>query len=118
MDRVLQSVVSDLRYPGRHFLQQAGSYPQGSPNPFPFYSPNLGVSTSALDRGISTVTLPQQAPIYHNDLTDKNFWQWVVQMQHLRDVGNGIVEVTYVFHNFGPFNLHFIDAPWGGFTFR
>ncbi|GAQ83807.1 hypothetical protein KFL_001630050 [Klebsormidium nitens] len=117
MDRVLQSCVSDLRYPGAYTLQQAGSYPQKSPNPFPLYSPNLGVSTGALDRGISVVTLPQQAQIYERDLADKNFWQWVLLQQHLRDIGNGIVELTYVFHNFGPFDLQFVDAPWGGFKF-
>jgi hypothetical protein len=34
--------------------------------------------------------------------------------QQTRDMGNGIVEVTYVFYNFGDLAYEFLNIPWGG----
>lgn len=116
IDRVLMTVAvagakntAELPY----FIHQAGTYMDAKQGmTAPFWSPMLGVQDDLAASTYRTLVWPQQAHVY----APIPWRSHVLLQQHVRDVGDGIVEITYVYTNFGEDTLDFIDLPWSGFA--
>lgn len=116
IDRVLQTVAvsGDKNTAAQpYFIHQAGTYvhpPAGVSQPF--WSPMLGSEVDETAATLHTLVWPQQAHIY----ADIPWRSSLLLQQHVRDVGDGVVEIVYVYTNFGADTLDFIDFPWAGFA--
>jgi hypothetical protein len=97
-------------------IQQAGAY---GDRVNPQYSANLAAAQLGAE-DFSVVTLPLYAhPGADSSLQNsenRTYWPWVLLQQHLRDIGNGLIEITYIYHNFGPVAYNFYDI-WGAAKF-
>lgn len=116
VDRVLQFVLVDSSKhsaPKKCFIHQAGTYEAPSLGlNTPFWSPLLGRRSEPDTATFRTLVWPQQAHVYQ-DIA----WQsQVLAQQIVRDVGDGIIEVTYVITNFGAYTFDHTNMPWSGFT--
>ncbi|MEK0314754.1 hypothetical protein [Cohnella sp. 56] len=103
-----QSVYDSMAY----YIHQAGVY-EGKDttalgrNGF-FYSPKLAYGWDASDKSYSMLSWGQQAhiPSIHRS--------GILYYEKVRDIGDGIIEVTYVISNFGTERIDDITLPWGG----
>jgi hypothetical protein len=116
IDRVLMTVaVASAKNSAEqpYFIHQAGTYKDADQGmTYPFWSPMFGVQDDVAAATYRTVVWPQQAHVY----ADIPWRSDVLLQQHVRDVGDGIVEITYVYTNYGEDTLDFIDLPWSGFA--
>jgi hypothetical protein len=116
IDRVLQTVAvsGDKNTAAKpYFIHQAGTYvhpPIGVDKPY--WSPMLAEEIDETTATLHTLVWPQQAHIY----ADIAWRSSLLLQQHVRDVGDGVVEITYVYTNFGDDKLDFVDFPWAGFA--
>lgn len=116
IDRVLQFVLVDSSKhsaPQKCFIHQAGTYeaPLLGLNK-PFWSPLLGWRSEAETATFRTLVWPQQAHVYQ----DIPWQSQVLAQQIVRDVGDGIIELTYVITNFGEYTFDHTNMPWSGFA--
>jgi hypothetical protein len=110
VDRVLQTVMVNNALGSseeKYFIHQSGTYANDGLD-FPFYSPILSESFNQTTKTYSTVVWPQQAHI------PTNFTSKMLVEQHVKDLGDGVVEISYVYHNFGNDLINFINTPWVG----
>ena len=116
IDRVLQTVaVSTSKNSNSqpYFIHQAGTYIDPSKGlTCPFWSPILGSKIDEGKKSFYTLVWPQQAHVYD----DINWTSKLILQQKIRDMGDGIIEITYVYTNFGEDRIDFIDFPWSGFS--
>lgn len=116
IDRVLMTVaVSSAKNTAElpYFIHQAGTYQDADQGmTMPFWSPMLGAQDDAAASTYRTVVWPQQAHVY----ADIPWRSDLLLQQHIRDVGDGIIEITYVYTNYGEDTIDFIDLPWSGFA--
>ncbi len=113
VDEVLQTIIVDTELNDRsqestkNQIHQSGTYHniQGVPT---FYSPVLDQAWLPSDRTLATVAWPQQAHI------PSNFQSHFLLLQQIRDLGSGVLEVTYVYHNFSQEGekATFLASPW------
>lgn len=116
IDRVLQTVAvstNKTNHTHPYFIHQAGTYIHPAIGlKQPFWSPMLGSVLDEDKKAFRTLVWPQQAHVYANI----PWTSTVLLQQNIRDVGDGIIEITYVYTNFGEDRIDFIDFPWGGFS--
>ncbi|NIL97831.1 MAG: hypothetical protein GTO62_12085, partial [Planctomycetales bacterium] len=100
-------------FPLLYFVHQAGIYVKGArPDddraPAPFYSPCLRKQWNGATKTLRLVNWMQQA-------NSPCVWKsGVLIYTAYRDLGEGIIEVDQVLHNFGSVPLDYLSTPWGG----
>ncbi|MDF7806603.1 hypothetical protein P4E94_04075 [Pontiellaceae bacterium B12219] len=99
--------------PLMYFVHQAGIYTKGAgmengSAPAPFYSPCLRKRWNPETRTLEMVNWMQQAR------TPCVWKSGVLIYTAYRDLGDGIIEVNQVLHNFGAEKLTYLNVPWGG----
>ena len=93
------------------FVHNSGAYIPGEAAVQSLYCPLLALETDAAARTIRTLTwglVPQVRTIHRSP---------ILFACQTRDVGQGILELTWVVHNFSPRDdvvFDFLNAPWGG----
>ncbi len=113
VDEVIQTVIVDqeLNNPSspstKNQIHQSGTYRNLSQYPT-FYSPVVAKSWQADERTQASISWPQQAHI------PSNYKSHFALMQQVRDLGSGVLEVTYVYHNFSREGekATFLASPW------
>jgi hypothetical protein len=100
-------------FPLMYFVHQAGIYTKGAgvdggSVAAPFYSPCLRKQWDPETRTLKLVNWMQQAR------TPCVWRSGVLIYTAYRDLGNGLIEVNQVLHNFGTETLTFMNIPWGG----
>jgi len=101
------------RFPGRgapaaYFIHGAGIYQRDAQRKAPFYSPLLASRYDAARRAAAVANWGQHAhvPSIHRS--------GVLYYIQYRDAGGGVLETTYLVHNFGADTLDYFNTPWGG----
>jgi len=107
------NVVWNATFPLMYFVHQAGIYTKGAGTDsgsvaVPFYSPCLRKRWNPETRMLELVNWMQQAR------TPCVWKSGVLIYTAYRDLGQGIIEINQVLHNFGPETLTFLNTPWGG----
>ncbi len=113
IDQIFQLVgvnrALNLDSPGHaYFIHQAGDYLDDPILRTTFFSPMLASDFDAGARTASALNWGQQAHIPNVNRAGLLYYE------RLKDLGGGIVEVSYVIYNFGSDLIDFLDAPWGG----
>ena len=113
IDEVIQTVIVDgeLNDPARDLtknqIHQAGTYRAADGSPVT-YSPMLDQVWLPNERTVATLVWPQQARV--PSIYSSNF----LLLQQIRDLGSGVLEVTYVYQNASPKQekATFLASPW------
>jgi hypothetical protein len=94
------------------FIHQSGDYSR-DPDYFPdpannkaFYSPILEEFWSQETKTYTTISWPQ-IPIIPT-----SYKSGIILKQEIKDIGNGVIEVDYWYHNFGTDIIEQINTPW------
>ncbi|KJD37193.1 hypothetical protein PW52_01720 [Tamlana sedimentorum] len=118
VDDVFQMVAASSRHTGTapDIIHQAGSYvrlpEQVDENNHPFYSPLIAEHFDADDKSFTTVNWGQQ-PNTDKNLTLGYTADLMFYTRH-KNIGNGVIQVDNILHNFGQQDFTFLDVPWGG----
>jgi hypothetical protein len=112
-DEVIQTVIVDgeLNDPSqdatKNQIHQAGTYRAADGSPVN-YSPMLDQVWLPAERTVATLVWPQQARV--PSIYDSSF----LLLQQIRDLGSGVLEVTYVYQNASPTQekATLLAAPW------
>ena len=78
----------------------------------PLSSPMLGFRFDATNATFSTVVWPQSSYVHQ----DRTLSSELLVQQHVRDAGDGVVEITHVWTNYGTETFDTLYAPWAGLT--
>jgi|GEM_PF-6367045 len=108
IDRVLQQVLVDQskNTPDTpYFIHQAGTYAQDGLSK-PWFSPLLSSSFDNQNHSLHTVSWSQQAHL------PTTFQSSIILEQTIKDLGHGIIEITYLTHNYGPDSFNHSNQPW------
>lgn len=102
--------LADLPYKSTFFIHNSGAYIPGDAAVASLYCPLLAFEADAGQRTIRTLNwglVPQVRTIHRSP---------VLFYGQTRDVGDGIIELTWVVHNFSTQGIvfDFLNAPWGG----
>jgi len=103
--------ITALPYKSTFFIHNSGAYIPDSRTINNLYCPMLAASQTNDKRGYRSLTwglVPQVRTIHRSP---------VLYYNQVRDIGNGIIELTWVVHNFSPRDdivFDFLNAPWGG----
>ncbi|NNM28640.1 MAG: hypothetical protein HKO57_03905, partial [Akkermansiaceae bacterium] len=121
IDEVWQAVGVDgaLNDPGNGspwFIHQAGVYLRDPILTEPFYSPQVAAELDVANRSFTTINWGQQAHIQvFTDADPSNDWQsHLLYFTRYKDLGQGVIEVSIGYYNYGPDEPEFFDVPWGG----
>ncbi len=119
-DEVWQGVAVDtsLNDPphSRYFIHQSGVYVRDAAVSEPFYSPTVASWVNEEERSYTTINWGQQAHTnIYTDENPNNDWQsHLLYFTRYRDLGQGLIEVSLGFYNYGPDHLNHFNMPWGG----
>ena len=119
-DEVWQGVaVSPLNDPGNgspYFLHQSGPYIKDPIQKEPFYSPQVAATLDASDRSYTTInwTPHGHSNIYSDENPSNDFKSYVLSFTRYQDLGQGLLEVTLGYYNYGPDLITWLNMPWGG----
>ena len=102
--------LADSPYQSTFFIHNSGAYIPGDAAVASLYCPLLAFEADAGRRRIRTLNwglVPQVRTIHRSP---------VLFYGQTRDVGEGIIELTWVVHNFSTQGIvfDFLNAPWGG----
>ena len=103
--------ITAIPYKSTFFIHNSGAYIPDSRTINNLYCPMLAASQTNDKRGYRSLTwglVPQVRTIHRSP---------VLYYNQVRDIGNGIIELTWVVHNFSPRDdivFDFLNAPWGG----
>ena len=103
--------ITAIPYKSTFFIHNSGAYVPDSRTINNLYCPMLAASQTNDKRGYRSLTwglVPQVRTIHRSP---------VLYYNQVRDIGNGIIELTWVVHNFSPRDdivFDFLNAPWGG----
>ncbi len=120
IDEVWQGVAVDTvakNASGEHwFIHQAGTYLRDPLLKEPFFSPQVAARLDLADRSFTTVNWGQQAHInlFVDESTTNDFQSHLLYFTRFRDLGQGLVEVSLGFYNFGTEYINHMNVPWGG----
>ena len=107
----VQARWKTLPYKTSFFIHNSGAYIPGESAVQSLYCPLLAFEADAAARTVRTLNwglVPQVRTIHRSP---------ILYSCQTRDVGDGVVELTWVVHNFSPRNdvvFDFLNAPWGG----
>jgi len=104
VNRALNLATADHAY----FVHQAGDYLDDPILKSTFYSPMLASSFDPAANAAYALSWGQQAHIPNVNHAGLLYYERV------KDLGAGVIEVTYVIYNFGPDLIDYHDTPWGG----
>jgi dienelactone hydrolase len=120
-DEVWQGVAVDSSQNNQettnyYFTHQSGVYLQDPIQTEPFYSPQVASLLDEETRSFITVNwIPQtHTRIYTDDRTDNDYKSYILMFTRYRDLGQGLIEVSLGYYNYGPDTLDFLNMPWGG----
>eukprot|EP01084_Bolivina_argentea_P176828 305934_1 len=119
IDEVWQNVavdgsLNDFNTNNLYYIHQAGTYQRTNELlTKPFYSPNLikYCNYNSINGQCSFISWGQQAHI------PTSFNSSLLYYTRYKDCGNGILEITTIFHNFGLSKhdtYNYLNVPWGG----
>ena len=91
-----------------YFIHQAGDYLDDPSLKATFYSPILASEFDPMDHKASVLTWGQQAHIPNVNPAGLLYYE------QLKDLGGGVIELTYVIYNFGHNTIDYVNTPWGG----
>ena len=109
-DAVLEAITA-LPYKSTFFIHNSGAYIPDSRSINNLYCPMLAATQTQDKKGYRSLTwglVPQVRTIHRSPILYYN---------QVRDIGSGIIELTWVVHNFSPQDdivFDFLNAPWGG----
>lgn len=110
LDRMPELGESRIREESNSYIHQSGMY-VGKQQTFspkkPFYAPLLTAHEDAAARSYAVMNWGQvpTASIHRSD---------VLFATQFRDLGAGVIEISYLCFNFGSFPLNGLNTPWGG----
>ena len=119
-DEVWQGVaVGPLNDPGNgspYFMHQSGVYLKDPILTEPFYSPEVAAHLDVADRSFTTVNWTPHAHInIYVDEDPSNDWKsYLLAYTRYKDLGQGVIEATLGYYNYGPDLLNWFNMPWGG----
>ena len=91
-----------------YFAHQSGTYPRDPLFDDTFYSPKLAAYVDRSGRSYSSLNWIQMAHV-------PSAWKsGLYCYQRLRDLGGGVIELTYMLWNGGDTTINHLNAPWGG----
>ena len=122
MDEVWQSVAIDTKLNNSinrspNFIHQAGVYPnQDDALKEAFYSPMVAAHVNEADRSFMAINWGQQAhlKIYTNNDTADDWRSDLLYYTNIRDLGQGLIEVSQGYYNYGADMPNWFNMPWGG----
>ncbi|MDF7808116.1 hypothetical protein P4E94_11750 [Pontiellaceae bacterium B12219] len=122
MDEVWQGVAIDTSLNGTvddspYFIHQAGVYPYKDPTlEKPFYSPMVAASINQQERSFTTINWGQHAhlQVFTNAATADDWHSDLLYFTRFRDLGQGVIEVSLGFYNYGTDMPNYFNMPWGG----
>lgn len=90
-----------------YFIHQAGVYQRDTAiQKEYFFSPILVQKSD--HNSFGTICWPQQAHVHNIHRSQALYWQ------QIKDLDNGVIEVTYGVYNYGLTPLDYFNMPWGG----
>ena len=110
LDRMPELGKIRVREEANSYIHQSGMY-VGKKQAFspktPFYVPLLAAREDAVARSYAVISWGQvpTASIHRSD---------VLFATQFRDLGAGVIEISYLCFNFGSFALNGLNTPWGG----
>lgn len=113
IDTVLNNLYDDSPY----FIHQAGVYLNKDPIvEKPFSSPQVAAYLDESDRSFTTINWGQQAhlQVYINEETADDWHSDLLYLTKVRDLGQGVIEVSLGFYNYGTDLPNYFNMPWGG----
>jgi len=111
LDRMPELGRSKVREESNSYIHQSGMYVDKKDQPLspkkPFYAPLLASREDAASRSYAMMNWGQvpTASIHRGD---------VLFTTQLRDLGAGVIEMSFLCFNFGNFALDGLNTPWGG----
>jgi len=110
LDRMPEVGRSRIREESNSYIHQSGMYvgkPQTYSPTLPFFAPLLATREDAASRSYAVINWGQvpTASIHRGD---------VLFTTQFRDLGAGVIEISYLCFNFGSFPLNGLNTPWGG----
>ena len=103
-DRALREKLRSFFY----FAHQSGTYNRDSDFDGTFYSPLLAERADPETRSYASLNWIQQAHV-------PSVWQsHLYCYQRMRNVGDGVIELTYLLYNGGAEAINHMNVPWGG----
>ncbi len=111
LDRMPELGKSKIREESNSYIHQSGMYVDKKDQPLspkkPFYAPLLATLEDAAARSYAVMNWGQvpTASIHRSD---------VLFTTQYRDLGAGVIEMSYLCFNFGNFPLNGLNTPWGG----
>jgi len=111
LDRMPELGKSKIREESNSYIHQSGMYVDKKDQPLspkkPFYAPLLATREDAASRSYAVMNWGQvpTASIHRSD---------VLFTTQFRDLGAGVIEMSYLCFNFGNFPLNGLNTPWGG----
>jgi hypothetical protein len=119
-DEVWQGVaVGPLNDPDNgspYFMHQSGVYLKDPVLTEPFYSPQVAAHLDADDRSFTTINWTPQAHIniYTDDNPTNDWKSYILSFARCRDLGQGVIEISLGYYNYGPDGVNWLNMPWGG----
>ena len=122
VDEVWQGVavdtaLNDSAGGSPYFIHQAGVYPPRDRSlAKPFYAPQVAAHLDTAERSFTTINWGQHAHIgvYTNFTVTDDWHSDLLYFTRLRDLGQGVIEVSLGFYNYGPDLPRHFNMPWGG----
>jgi len=111
LDRMPELGKSKIREESNSYIHQSGMYVDKKDQPLspkePFYAPLLATHEDAASLSYAVMNWGQvpTASIHRSD---------VIFATQFRDLGAGVIEMSYLCYNFGNFPLNGLNTPWGG----
>lgn len=104
-----------INSPENYYIHQAGTYWAGWDGKAydpglnrVWYSPMLADKFDAANKSYMTAVWGQQAHI------PSVFKSGLIYYTTIKDLGDGVIEMTYILKNFGQDKINYINVPWGG----
>ena len=118
-DEVWQGVAVDTSLnsgESKYFIHQSGTYMKDAALEEPFYSPQVAAELDWAHRSFTTINWGQHAHVgnYTNDNPNDDWQSHLLYYTRFRDLGQGLIEVSLGFYNYGPDHLNYFNMPWGG----
>ena len=119
-DEVWQGVaVGPLNDPANgspYFMHQSGVYMKDPILREPLYSPEVAAHLDVADRSFTTVNWTPHAHIniYVDDDLSNDWKSYLIAYTRYKDLGQGVIEATLGYYNYGPDLLNWFNMPWGG----
>jgi hypothetical protein len=111
LDRMPDMGKSKIREEANSYIHQSGMYVDKKDQPLspkkPFYAPLLASRENPASRSYAVMNWGQvpTASIHRGD---------ILFTTQFRDLGAGVIEMSYLCFNFGNFPLNGLNTPWGG----